>query len=211
MHPTGATSYGRSKTNVSNKVERNVPPNSPEAVYIQPRVPKWETRGFPNERSRSRAAEGPEPHHKDAVNERRSSLNIEPKRKLTNSSVKPREQVSSSSPTARNGAVYAQPQVPKRDYGSKKGPVANTTAGRECQDDVKCRPRDVEDARVETRQYSTRDISHASRDATRSCVEKGGESFGIGVSANARDGTSAKYLTSTMINRCNGERGRHNY
>jgi hypothetical protein len=112
-------------------------------------------------------------------------LNIEPKRKLTNLSVKPREQgevkyspdkvrkgpdkesgevrmhltgatsyehsktnvnkgmkqvVSSNSPTARNGAVYAQPQVPKWDYESRKGPVAHTTARRETQDDVKRRP-----------------------------------------------------------------------
>jgi hypothetical protein len=88
-HPTGATSYGRSKTNVSNKVECNVPPNSPEAAYIQPRIPKRETLGFPDERSCSRAAEGPEPCHKDAVNERRSSLNVKPKRELTNFSVKP--------------------------------------------------------------------------------------------------------------------------
>jgi hypothetical protein len=42
-HPTGATSYGRAKTNVGDKVEHNVPPNSPEAVYTQPRVPKRET------------------------------------------------------------------------------------------------------------------------------------------------------------------------
>jgi hypothetical protein len=86
---TGATSYGHLKTNVSNKVEHNVPPNSPEAVYIQPRIPKRETRGFPDEHSRSRADEEPEPCHKDAVNKRHSSLNVEPKRKLTNLSVKP--------------------------------------------------------------------------------------------------------------------------
>ena len=34
---------------------------------------------------------------------------------------------------------------------------------------------------------------------------------GVGVSTNARDGASAKYSTSTTINRCNGERGQHNY
>jgi hypothetical protein len=92
-HPTGATSYEHSKTNVSNEVERNVPPNSPEAtVCTQPCVPKRETRWLPDERSCSRVAEGPEPCHNDAVNERRSNLNVEPKRKLTNSSVEPREQ-----------------------------------------------------------------------------------------------------------------------
>ena len=37
------------------------------------------------------------------------------------------------------------------------------------------------------------------------------ELFGIGVSTNARDNTSTKYLTSTTINRCKGEKGRHNY
>jgi hypothetical protein len=110
------------------------------------------------------------------VNERRSNLNVEPRRKLTNSSVEPRERgkninspgkvrkgpdkdpenvkmhltgamdykcsnmnindkmkhnVSSNSPVTRNGAVYAQPQVPKRDYESRQGQVAHTTARRD--------------------------------------------------------------------------------
>ena len=37
------------------------------------------------------------------------------------------------------------------------------------------------------------------------------ESFGIGASTNVRGGTSTKHSTSTTINRCKGERGRHNY
>jgi hypothetical protein len=254
-HPTGATSYERLKTNVSNEVEGNVPPNSPEAVCTQPRIPKRETRWLPDERLRSRVAEGPEPHHNDAVNKRHSNLNVEPKRKLTNSSVEPRERdkdtdlpgkarkgpdkelgrvemhltgatnyersetnvndrmkqvVSSNSPMTRAGAVYAQLQVPKQDYESRKGSVVHTTARREIQDYVKHRPGDGKDAGVETRQCLTCDLSHTSHDATRGHVKKGGESFGVGVSANARDSTSAKYSTSTTINRCNGERGRHN-
>jgi hypothetical protein len=31
-HPMGATSYEHLKTNISNEVEHNVPPNSPEAA-----------------------------------------------------------------------------------------------------------------------------------------------------------------------------------
>ena len=119
--------------------------------------------------------------------------------------------VSSNSPMTWARAVYAQPQVPKWDYESRKGPVAHTTARRVCQDDIKHYPWDMEDTRVEIHQYSTCDISHASCDVMHSHIEKDGESFGIGVSANAKNSTSAKYLTSTIINRCNGERGWHNY
>ena len=54
-------------------------------------------------------------------------------------------------------------------------------------------------------------VTHHAMYVMHSHIKKGGESFGIGVSANARNSTSAKYLTSTMINRCNGERGWHNY
>ena len=251
----GAASCEHSRTNVSYKVEHDVPPNSPEAVCTQPRIPKRETRWLPDERLRSWVAEGPEPHHNDAVNKRHSNLNVEPKRKLTNSSVEPRERgkdtdlpgkarkgpdkelrrvemhlmgatnyerlemnvndrmkqvVSSNSPMTRARAVYAQLQVPKQDYESRKGSVVHTMARREIQDYIKHRPGDGKDAGVETHQCLTCDFSHTSHNMTGGHIKKGGESFGIGVSANARNSTSAKYSTSTTINRCNGERGRHN-
>jgi hypothetical protein len=183
-------------------------------------------------------------------------LNIEPKGKLTNSSVKPQEQgevkyspdkvrkgpdkesgevrmhltgatsyehsktnvnegmkqvVSSNSSTARNGAAYAQLQVPKRDYESRRGPVAHATARIEAQDNIKRRPGDGKNAGVETHQYLTRDLSQASRDTMCSHVRKIGELFGTGVSTNARGGTSTKNSAITTINRCKGERGQHNY
>jgi hypothetical protein len=84
-------------------------------------------------------------------------------------------------------------------------------ARRETQDDVKHYPGDGKDAGVETRQYLTCDLSHTSRDATHGRVEKGGEPFSVGVSTNARGGTSTKDSAITTVNRCKGERGRHNY
>jgi hypothetical protein len=76
-HPTGARSCEHSKTNVSNEVEHEVPPNLPGTVYTQPHAPNRETQGFPNERSCFRVAEGMEPRHKDAVNKRCSKPNAE--------------------------------------------------------------------------------------------------------------------------------------
>jgi hypothetical protein len=76
-------------TNISNKVEHEVPSSSPGAVYTQPHIPNRETQGFPGEHSRSQIVEGLEPHHNDMVNERCLKLNVKPKRKLTNSSVEP--------------------------------------------------------------------------------------------------------------------------
>jgi hypothetical protein len=120
--------------------------------------------------------------------------------------------VSSNSPTAQNGAVYAQLQVPKWDYESRKGPVAHTTARREALDDIKHHPGDVKDAGVETRHCSTHDSSHASCDAKRNHVEKCSESFGIGVRTNTRGGTSTKNAAiTTTTNYCKGESGRHKY
>jgi hypothetical protein len=64
-------------------------------------------------------------------------------RSNTNVNDKMKQSVSSNSPVTRNEAAYEQPQVPKWDYESKKGPVAHTTARRECQDDVKRRPQEI--------------------------------------------------------------------
>jgi hypothetical protein len=77
--------------NVSNKVEHNVPPNSPGAVYIQLCAPSQETEWLTDKHLRSWVAEGPEPRHNDTVNEGRSNLNVVPKRKLMSLSVKPQE------------------------------------------------------------------------------------------------------------------------
>ena len=79
MHPMGATSYERSKTNVS-KVKHDISPNLPRmcdrAMYAQL---------YPVERSRSLVSEGPKLHHGDAVNEGRSKLSVIHKWKLTES------------------------------------------------------------------------------------------------------------------------------
>jgi hypothetical protein len=88
----GAASCERSRTNISNKVEHDVPPNSPGAVNAQPCIPKQEKRQLPDEHLHSQVLERLEPHHTDAVNKRRSNLNIEHKIKLTKSSVEPQEQ-----------------------------------------------------------------------------------------------------------------------
>jgi hypothetical protein len=64
MHPTGATSYERSKTNVSSEVKHDISPNLPgmrdRAMYTQP---------YPVERSRSQVSEGQKLRNGEAVNE----------------------------------------------------------------------------------------------------------------------------------------------
>ena len=77
--------------NVSNKVEHNVLPNSPGAVYTQPCALNRETQGFSDKHSCSQVDEELKPHRNDTVNKRHSNLNIIPKRKLTSSSAEPQE------------------------------------------------------------------------------------------------------------------------
>lgn len=79
-HPTGATSYEHLKINISNKVEHDVPPNSPGAVYTQPCNPKQEMQWLPDEHLHSQVLKRLELHHNDVVNERRLKLNIDSKR-----------------------------------------------------------------------------------------------------------------------------------
>jgi hypothetical protein len=64
---------------------------------------------------------------------------------------------------------------------------------------------------VETRHCLTHDSSHASCDAKHNCVEKCGESLGVGVRTNARGSTSTKNAAITTMNHCKGESGQHKY